>query len=194
MKRQNNLYNKLSDLDEIDAMCKKVCSKVKNKKKVERFETYLSEHIINIKNRIESKSSNMGRYNIFLITDPKCRIVMSQNIEDKVINHLAADLILVKTFEKKHLNFVCATRINKGTLYAIKLFKKYLNEMKSKYSNFYVLKIDIKKYFYSLDHDVLKGILERNIKDEDALNILYNIIDSTNEPYINETINKMKYL
>ena len=64
-----------------------------------------------------------------MITDPKARIVMAQEIEDKIINHLIADYVLVKTFESKYGSSMCATRIGKGTLYGVKLLKKYLNEI-----------------------------------------------------------------
>ena len=87
---------------------------------------------------------------------------------------------------------MCATRINKGSGYASKLMKRYLNEMKLKYKTFYILKLDIKKYFYNIDHNILKRILKDNIKDKDALNIIFKVIDSTNDSYINELIIKLK--
>lgn len=64
--------------------------------------------------------------------------------------------------------------------------------MKRKYNNFYILKLDISKYFYSMDHDVLKGILKRKIKDKKVLNILFKMIDSTDSDYINKEIIKLK--
>ncbi len=192
MKRLNNLYKETYDLGNIINMTNKVCCKVRNKNKVEKFELYKSEHIINIKNRLKNKNIILDKYNIFMITDPKCRIVMSQEIEDKIINHLVAEYILVKTFENKYPESMCATRIGKGTHYGIKLLKKYLNEMKSKNDNFYILKLDISKYFYSIDHEVLKKIVSSKIKDQDSLNIINNIIDSTNKPYINEKIKNLK--
>lgn len=192
MKRAANLYHYITDIDTIINMTHQVCKNVKNKEKVNKFETYKSEHIINIKNKLESKNYTFGKYNIFMITDPKCRIVMGQSIEDKIINHLVAQYFLVNVFEPKYINSMTATRVGKGSSYGIKLLKKYLNELKRKYDNFYVLKIDIKKYFYSLDHDILKRILKDNIKDQDALNALYQIIDTTNQPYINKEINRLK--
>ena len=117
---------------------------------------------------------------------------MSQNIEDKVINHLVADYILVPTFEKKYLDCMCATRVGKGTHYGICLLVKYLNDIKRNYNNFYILKLDIKKYFYNIDHDILKRILKDNIKDKDALLVLNTIIDSTNKSYINKEITLLK--
>lgn len=192
MKRLNNLYNDMCDLNNIIKMTDKVCSRVRNKKLVDRFEVYKSEHIVNIKNRLESKNVIFEKYNIFMITDPKCRVIMSLNIEDKIINHLVSEYILVKTFESKYTDSMVATRKNKGTSYGIKLLKKYLNKIKKGYSNFYVLKIDIKKYFYSIDHNILKNILRKNIKDKDSIKILDNIIDSTNLEYVNKEIKNLK--
>ena len=62
-----------------------------------------------------------------MISDPKDRIIMAQEIEDKIINHLIAKYGLVNVFENKYTPFMCATRVNKGTLYGVKLFKNYLN-------------------------------------------------------------------
>lgn len=117
-----------------------VCSKVKNKKRAENFLLYKAEHIINIKNRIMNKEFSFNKYNIFFITDPKCRVIMSQNIEDKVINHLFANYFLVNVFENTYTNSMCATRIGKGTKYGIDLLKRYINEIKYKNDNFIIIK------------------------------------------------------
>ena len=192
MKRVSNLYHKVYDIDNINKMCDLVCSKVKNKEKAEKFMLYKSEHIINIRNKLMSKNLDFSKYSIFLITDPKCRVIMSQSIEDKVINHLVAKYLLVDVYENIYTNSMCATRINKGSSYGIHLLKKYLNKIKYKYTNFYYLKIDIKKYFYNIDHNILKSILSHKIKDKDALEVLYKIIDSTNNKYINKRIDNLK--
>ncbi|MBR2707806.1 MAG: hypothetical protein IKE90_00035 [Bacilli bacterium] len=192
MKKASNLYKYICNINNIVDMTDKVCKTVRNKKKVDIFENKKIEHIINIYNRLNNKNFKFDKYNIFMITDPKCRIVMAEEIEDKIINHLVAKYILVKTFENKYIDSMVATRKNKGTLYGVKLLKHYLNKMKRKYDNFYFLKLDISKYFYSIDHNILKEILKKKIKDKDALNIIFSIIDSTNKKYINEEIKKLK--
>lgn len=192
MKKYNNLYNNICDLDNIYYMTNLVCSKVRNKRKVGIFELKKSEHIINIKNRLESRDFNFSKYNIFMISDPKYRIIMNTTIEDKIINHLISDYILSFIYEKRFDISMSATRIGKGTVYALKLLKKYLNIEKMKYNTFYYLKLDIKKYFYNINHDILKRILRKKIKDKDALNILESIIDSTNYSYINKRILYLK--
>jgi hypothetical protein len=61
--------------------------------------------------------------------------------------------------------------------------------MKRVYGNeFYYLKFDISKYFYNIDHEVVKKLIRRKIKDKDALNIIDRIIDSTDCDYINKKI------
>ena len=192
MKRISNIYKNVCDVDNIIEMTDMVLSKVRNRNRKEEFILHKTEHIANIKDRLERKNIGFAEYNIFLITDPKCRIILSQNIEDKIINHLIAKHILIRTFESKFIDSMCATRLGRGTSYAIKLMKKYINSIKLKHKNFYVLKIDIKKYFYNIDHNVLKEILKKHIKDKDALEILNIIIDSTNEPYINKKIDILK--
>ena len=130
------------------------------------------------------------KYNIFLIRNPKYRVVMSLDIKDKIINHYVTRFILISKLEK-YLDFRnVATRKNLGRDYGIKLFKKYLEHFKTKQSC-YVLKLDMSKYFYSIDHDVLKSMIKSDLTDVEY-NLICKIIDSTNCDYINEEITKLK--
>ena len=51
---------------------------------------------------------------------------------------------------------------------------------------------EISKFFYNIDHGVLKKMLKRKIKDKKYLDILFKIIDSTDSDYVNESIIKLK--
>ena len=193
MRRLNNLYNKINDIDVIMHMYDKVISKnTNNKRKIYSFNNYYSCNIVNIKNIIESNNYVPLRYNIFLIREPKLRIIMSQNIRDKIINHLVAKYFLIDVFDKTLINENCATRINKGTQYGLKLFKKYFNYYKNKYDKFYILKLDISKYFYNIDHNIVKELVKKKIKDKKVLKIINSIIDSTDCDYVNKKINELK--
>ena len=192
MKRVGNLYNYVTNIDNIINMTDRILSRTRNKRKVEIFELHKIEHICNIKRRLDERDYTFDKYNIFMITDPKARIVMAEELEDKIINHLVAEYILVKVFENKYTDSMCATRVGKGTGYAIKLLRKYINDIKREHNNFYVLKIDISKYFYRIDHNVLKQIIYEKIKDKDAIDVLYKIIDTTNEDYVNKDIARLK--
>ena len=191
MKRKNNFYNEIVDIKKIiEIYDKKVKLNTKNKIKLEKFENNYVSNIICIKNILEAKKYIPGKYNIFIIKEPKVRLIMSQNIIDKIINHLVSKYFLVNIFENTLINENIATRKDKGTHYGIKLLKKYINELKNE--KFYILKFDISKYFYNLDHKILKQLVRRKIKDNDVVEIIDNIIDSTDKNYVNEEINLLK--
>lgn len=192
MKRINNIYSKICDFETIMDMYKEVKRTVKNKSKIIRFEEFKTYNINNIYNTLNNKTYIPGKYNIFLIEKPKYRIVMAQNISDKIINHLVAKYLLVDVLEKSLIDENIATRKNKGTHYGIKLLKKYLTQLIKENKEIYALKIDIHKFFYSLDHQIIKELLSKRIKDKDALQIIHKIVDSTDEKYVNKEIKKYK--
>ena len=178
MKRKNNIYSKICDIDNIIYIYNQI--KINNKVRKEKFNDFYSMNIVDIYNKLNNKNYVFNKYNIFTIYEPKKRIIMSLKIKDKIVNHLVAYYFL--DFENSYIDSNVAARLNKGSSYGIKLVKKYLNQIKNK--NFYILKFDIKKYFYSINHEILKKLVSKKIKDENALNLIYQIIDSTN--YIND--------
>ena len=191
MRRVNNIYDSILDIKVIQKIySSRVRVNTKNKLKLEKFENNYVSNMIYIKQILEERNYKPGRYNIFLIKEPKLRIIMSQNIIDKIINHVVSQYFLINIFESTLIEENVATRKNKGTKEGIVLLKKYLNEIKNE--KFYVLKFDISKYFFNLDHDIIKELLEHKIKDKDVLKILCDIVDSTDSCYVNERINSLK--
>ena len=159
---------------------------VKNRKKIFKFEIQKLEYLLDIKRVLENNLYDGGRYNIFLIYKPKLRVVMSQSIYDKVINHYVSRFILIPKLNKYLSNRNCATRKNMGIDYAIKLFKKDIESFK-KYKEFYFLKLDISKFFYSIDHNILLNLIKEDLTSEEY-NLVKVILDSTNKKYINGII------
>ena len=146
---------------------------VRNKKKILDFEKHKMEYLVDIKNVLENNLYDGEKHNIFLVFEPKVRVIMAQGIYDKIINHYVTRYILMPKLEKYLNNRNCATRKGMGTSYAIKL-----------------LKLDISKYFYSLDHEVIISIIKQDLT-QDELNLVKIILDSTNKEYINK---KIEYL
>ena len=175
---------KINDLKQI--YDEEIRKNVKNKRKIFAFENNKIEYLIEIKKMLENNLYDGGKYNIFLVYKPKVRVVMSQSIFDKIINHYVARFILQKRLEKYLNDRNCATRKNMGTSYAIELFKKDIEYFK-KYNKFYFLKIDIKKFFYNIDHNVLIKMIENEL-DKEELDLVKVILNSTNKNYLNKTI------
>lgn len=112
-------------------------------------------------------------------------------MNDKIVNHLIAYKILIPALSPYLIEQNVATRKGYGAKKAYYYFEKYANALKVN-GNVYVLKIDIKKYFYNIDHNILLNMLKKKIKNKDVINILSRIINQTNEEYINKDILRLK--
>ena len=177
--------NDLINIYDLEVRCN-----TKNKKKIFQFEKYKIINIMNIYNELSNNIIRPIKYNIFLVKYPKYRVVMSLNISDKIINHYVARYILINKLDKYLDIRNIATRINMGRDFGIERLKYYLEYYK-RYDTFYILKMDLSKYFYSIDHDVLKNMLIKDLNKEEY-EIISNIIDSTNYDYINTTIDNLR--
>ena len=113
---------------------------------------------------------------------------MSELMYDKIVNHLISKYVLIPTLSRKLIEQNVATRTGKGSKEGIRYMKKYINSIKENYDNIYILKCDISKYFYNIDHEILINKLSYENFDKDILKILINIINSTDNNYINDLI------
>ena len=177
MKRKGNLYQNLYKFENIQSAFNEVCKNTKNKKKVARFKEYKCIYISRIYDILQTKTYKPGPYNVFTIYEPKKRRIISQNMQDKVINHLVARHILYPALLPCLLDVNVASRKGLGTSEGIRLSMNFHRICKVKYKTYYILKCDISKFFASINHDILKEKLKRRIKDKDALKIIFDIID-----------------
>ncbi len=193
MKKEiKNIYYKSINFDNICKTWKIVRSTCKNRKAIFRYSICKNTNNYIICRILKEKKYVPYKFRLFLIFEPKARLVMSQTVADKIVNHFVANHYLLPYLENKLIDQNVATRKNKGSSYANKLVLDYINEirLKGKDKEIYCLKIDISKYFYSINHEILLKKIKEEIKDEDVLNLIKVIIDETNKPYINETILK----
>jgi len=182
MKRVNNVYKNTYKLENIiETYNKQIRVNTKNKRKIENFEDYYSINITNVQNILETRNYIPNKYNIFAIYEPKFRIVMSQTIRDKLINHLVARHILMPAIFPGLIDSNVASRKGLGTARGLSYFYHYNEICKKKYEQYYVLKCDIQNFFHSIDHEILKKKILRRIKDKDAIKIVFDLIDSEEE-------------
>ena len=186
------IYDEMLKYDHALSMFYKVKRNCKNKEAVYNYNLNLNTNIYRILELLYLKKYKFSKYRIFMIRDPKYRIIMSENIQDKIVNHMVSKYILLPSLESKLIDTNVATRINKGSGYAFDKFCDNINKLKYQKKEIYILKIDIKKYFYNINHSILYKKLEKYIKDKDALDILHTIIGSTNLEYVNKNINYLK--
>lgn len=124
---------------------------------------------------------SLGPVNIFTIYEPKQRRIVSQNVQDKIINHLVARHILYPAILPCLLDVNVASRKGFGTSEGLALAANFHKICKAKYKHYYILKCDVSKFFASINHDILKEKLKRKLKDPEGLKIVFDIIDSEKE-------------
>lgn len=170
-----DIYEKIYDFDNLYNAY--LCAR-KNKryrKDVLRFTDNLEENLINIQNKLIYKEYEVGRYKEFYVHEPKKRLIMSLPFEDRIVQWAIYN-VLNPSFEKSYIGDSYGCRVGKGAHGAIKRLQYWLRKMDRSDKKYYCLKMDISKYFYMVDHDILIKILRKYIEDEDTIYLLSKII------------------
>lgn len=178
MKRKNKLYENTYNMENIMIAFDEVCKNTKNKKKVRNYKEYKCIYISRIHKILKERNYVVGKYNVFTIYEPKERRIVSQGLQDKVINHLVSRCILYPALIPCLIPENVASIKGKGTKAGLSYREKFERKCKIKYGTYYILKCDISKFFASIDKNILKQKVAKKIKDKEALEIVYKIIDS----------------
>lgn len=176
MQTIKNIFPLIYDFENLFNAYKKAIKCKRYRPDVMEYTDRLEENLIELQNELIWKTYGVGRYNIFYVYEPKKRMIMSLQFKDRVAQH-AIYSILNPYFEKQFISDSYACRVGKGTHRAIKKLQNWLRKTERKQKRFYYLKLDISKYFYRVDHEILMGILQRKIADKDLLHVLSVIIN-----------------
>lgn len=150
----------------------------KNKKDVQIFSFYLMDNILLLHNDLKNRAYKHGGYERFRINDPKPRTIHKASVRDRLLHH-AVHRILYPFFDKTFISDSFSCRNGKGTHKAINRFRKFgYIVSKNNTKTCWVLKCDIKKFFASVDQDILINILGQYIADKDIIGLLRKIISS----------------
>lgn len=152
---------------------------------VVRYEANILENIMFLHFVLTSKKYKMSPYNRFMVYEPKERLIMYNSFRDKIVQHSLCDHVLEPLLSKTFIYDNYASQKGKGTHFGLDRLKMFMQKYFRQYgADGWVLKCDISKYFYRIDHGVLKQQLRRLIADRDVLWLLDMIIDSTEVPGI----------
>jgi retron-type reverse transcriptase len=138
------------------------------------FFFHLERNLLQLQQELRTQTYRPGVYRTFWITDPKRRLISAAPFRDRVVHH-ALVRMMEPIFDRRFLFQSYACRMGKGTHRALRQFTDWAR------SSRYVLKMDIAKFFPSLDHAVLKERIRRTIKDPQVLWLCELIIDGSNE-------------
>jgi RNA-directed DNA polymerase len=173
MKRYGNLWQEIITFENILLAAKKAQRCKRFRPNILEFNYNLETEIITLQKELETKAYHPGDYTIFQIIDPKPRQISAAPYRDRVVHHALCNII-APIFEKSFIPDSYANRRGLGTHKALKRFTQFAR------SNRYVLQCDIKKYFPSINHEILKQLIRQKIKCPDTLWLIDLIIDCSN--------------
>lgn len=173
-------FQKLTSFENLYASYRASIKGKGKKKAAARFDTVALENLCVMKRQLMSHTYQVSPYSEFIVSEPKQRVIKSGSFRDKVLQHCLCDYVLLPEMEDIFIKDNYAGRIGKGTLYGL---DRLSDKMKDFYSRFgtsgYILKCDITKFFYSINHDVLKDCIAYHFHDPDIQWICNLLIDST---------------
>lgn len=176
MKRHNNLYNKIISLDNL-----RLADKKARRGKLQQFSVIKhlkneENNLLELHNILKSNNFNTSKYKVFIIKDPKEREIFKlPYFPDRIVHHAIMNLlepIFVNCFTINTYSCIKKRGIHKALFNVRKA-------LKDKENTTYVLKLDIKKFYPNINHNILKTLLRRKFKDNQLLNLLDNIVDSS---------------
>ena len=138
------------------------------------FNFHLEEEIGRLHDELVKKTYRHGKYRLFTIHDPKEREIAAAPFRDRVVHHAVHDVV-EPFIDKTFIYDSYACRNGKGTHKAVGRAQGFLK------TNKFCFHGDIKKYFPSIDHNILKQIIVAKIMDKDLLWLVDEIIDSARQ-------------
>ena len=140
-----------------------------NKSEVIRYEMDLESNLINTMNSLKNGSYKLSEYREFKVYEPKERIIKSLPYKDRIVQQWYIHEFIMPYIVPRLVSTCSACILGRGTLYAVRKTQEYMRKMKKKYGNYYIIKLDIKKYFYNIDRDILYEIMKSFIRDKRLL-------------------------
>jgi len=171
MKRHNFLFEHITDYRNIRLAFLGALRGNRSSSTAVIFSRNIDKNLASLRDKLISPNCLWGGYRSFLITDPKPRIISMAPFEQRIMHHAIMN-VLEPVLERLQIYHSYACRKGKGTHAAVRYAFKQCK------STPYFLKLDIRKYFDSINHEILKTQLRRLIKDKRVIALLDGIIDS----------------
>ena len=147
---------------------------------VQEFGHNLMDNILELHRDLRDKTYSHGSYHAFNISDPKPRNIHKASVRDRLLHH-AIHRKLYPFFDKKFIDDSYSCRVGKGTHKALNRFREYAYKVSKNHTKTcWVLKCDIRKFFASIDQEILMKIFARYVHDPDTVWLINQIVSSFN--------------
>ena len=175
MKSHTGLWERLVSFKNLLLAYKKARKAKPSSIEVLIFSMNLEKNLFALQEELVLGTYKLSGYRSFTIFEPKRRTIKALPFKDRIVQHALCNLI-EPIFDRTFINNSFACRKDRGTHKGLISVKKVVQNKFTK--NKYALKCDVRKYFPTIDHLILKNILFKRIKDKQVCNLLSLIIDS----------------
>lgn len=180
-KRRAKLDAKLEDKLTIEAIYRAHCRARKGKttrSSVVDVDLRPMIYVTHILNVLRDSIYVPSRFREFTVTDPKKRLVLALPYVDRIVHQWLIEEFIKPYYLPRFIKDSYACIPGRGSHAAVKCIQGYMRDMRQRQGKYYIVKMDISKYFYNIDRDVLFKILKRAITNPQLLDLLHTIIFS----------------
>jgi RNA-directed DNA polymerase len=171
MKTYKHLYPQVCNFDNLLMAYYKARKGKRGKGHVAGFERKFEEQLFTLQSELKAKTYCPGAYESFYVHEPKLRLISAAPFRDRVVHHALCNVI-VPIWEPRFMDASYANRVGKGTHRALDKTTGYARQYR------WFLQCDVKQFFPSIDHAILRAELARLIADKDVLWLCDKILES----------------
>ena len=146
------------------------------RKEIILFNLKQEEYIMWLLEKLQTKTYKHGGYSVFYVTEPKLRKIEKSRYIDRIVHRWLVDNFLEPAFVPKFVTTSYACLKGRGMHKACLDVQKAMKHCKIIWNEYYILKMDVAKYFDNINKEILFNIIKRKIKDKDLLWLIHEIL------------------
>lgn len=168
---ERELYPQVYDWDNLWLAYQKAARGKRGHAPAAMFEYRLADNLLQLQEELHEKTYQPGRYHSFYIHEPKRRLISAAPFRDRVVHHALCN-VTAPLMEAQFIPDSYANRVGKGTHRALDRCQQFARRYP------YVLQCDVKQFFPSIDHAILRKTLQVTLRSTDVLWLIDRILDS----------------
>ena len=148
------------------------------RKEIILFNLKQEEYIMWLYEKLKTGTYKHSGYTTFYVTEPKVRMIEKSAYIDRIVHRWYVDNFMKEYFVKSFISTSYACLENKGMHKACIDVQNTMKHCKRIWNNYYIIKMDVAKYFQNIDKTILYNILHKKIKDTKLLWLTKEILYS----------------
>lgn len=172
-----SLFDSITSFGNLYAAYKAASRGRHSREDVLRHDLHAEKILFRLKWQLENGAWRHGPYRTFTVYDPKERLVSAAPFTDRIVHH-AIHRVIEPIFDRAFIYDSYACRGGKGTHQAVLRLQHFLRSAAGRFGQFYVLRVDIAKFFATIDHGILLALIAKKVYDRQTIGLLEEIIRS----------------